>query len=191
MRDFALPRDTQPSVVNALRQIQLRLENLGVPLLKDRKSLLGLAEGTSAYFIDGATLYRYTKIGGELFKEPVDVGVDTAEVREIAEEEVANAPRATLTGTTEKSVGAVGELRQQLVFYDVGNPPPERFLYNVYLTKADLIDESPVPESEKAIYISDAVFDPATPNPESGTHFTTFSYRTVRQGNVFLLFSTE
>ena len=191
MRDFALPRDTQPSVVNALRQIQLRLENLGVPLLKDRKSLLGLAEGTSAYFIDGATLYRYTKIGGELFKEPVDVGVDTAEVREIAEEEVANAPRATLTGTTERSTGRIGELREQLYEYEVGNPPLTQFMYNVYLTKEALIDGSPVPANEKTNYVEDTSFDPATPTTTPGTHFTIFRYRTLRQGRIFLTFHLE
>ena len=80
MRDFVNPRDTQPSVTEAFRQIRLILKDLDFPLLSKKSSVKGITEGTSAYFFEGSTLCRYTKMKGKLYKETIgdlDAPVET------------------------------------------------------------------------------------------------------------------
>lgn len=72
MRDFVNPRDTQPSVTEAFRQIRLILKDLDFPLLKKKSSIKGITEGTSAYIFEDGQLCRYTKMRGELYKECID-----------------------------------------------------------------------------------------------------------------------
>ena len=72
MRDFVVPRDTQQSVIEAMRQIRLALRDLNTPLLTDMNAVRSIAEGTSAYFkAPEGRLCRYTKIEGELFCEEI------------------------------------------------------------------------------------------------------------------------
>lgn len=72
MRNIVVPRDTQESVIETFRQIILALNDHDIPLLTDKNSVQGIAEGTSAYFkAPDGRLCRYTKIEGKLYCEEV------------------------------------------------------------------------------------------------------------------------
>lgn len=76
MRNFVVPKNTPRGVSEALRQIRLALQDLDAPLLSKKSSITGITEGTSAYFLDGKTLCRYTKVKSKLYKECIG-DVDT------------------------------------------------------------------------------------------------------------------
>ena len=195
MRDFVYPRNVQPGIGEAFRQIRLILKQVQIPVLTNRKSLIGIAEGTSAYYVEGKSIFRYTKINGKLQKENVDEGLDEEQAESIASkissEAVANAPRQTLTGTVEKEEDIVGVVRERLYSYDVGNPPPERFVVKYYLSHQDVIRELPLSESEVSGYVRFASFLPSIPNQTLGTHYTIFSFRHIQEGDLILEFSLE
>ena len=71
MRDFQIPRGTQPQVTEAFRQVRQIIRDLQIPLLKDKVSLQGITDGGSALFMENGTLYRYTKVGRKLYREIV------------------------------------------------------------------------------------------------------------------------
>ena len=83
MKDFVVPHDVQPSLIEVLRIIRQNLKDMEVPLLKDMRSVKGIQEGTSAFHVEEGKLYRYTKVDKKLFKEAVeipDIPVPTPEV---------------------------------------------------------------------------------------------------------------
>lgn len=82
MRNFPIPKNTPRGVSEAFRQIRLVLQDLDAPLLSKKSSVTGITEGTSAYFLEGKTLCRYTKMKGKLYKETIgdlDAPTDSAD----------------------------------------------------------------------------------------------------------------
>jgi len=73
MRNVVIPRNVPSDVQRAFQQVNLGLQHLDIPVLKDMSSVRGISEGTAAYFLEGSVLYRYTKIGGKLHKEKVAI----------------------------------------------------------------------------------------------------------------------
>lgn len=73
MRNVVIPHNVPSDVQRAFQQVNLALQELCVPLLNKESSISGIAEGTRAHFMEGTTLYRYTKIGGKLYKEKVAI----------------------------------------------------------------------------------------------------------------------
>ena len=195
MRDFVYPRNVQPGIGEAFRQIRLILKQVQIPVLTNRKSLMGIAEGTSAYYVERNSVFRYTKINGKLQKENVDEGLDEEQAESIASkissQAVANAPRLTLTGTVEKEEDIVGVVRERLYSYDVGNPPPEQFVVNYYLSHGDVIRELPLSAADIPDYVRFASFLPSIPNQTPGTHHTIFSFRHIQEGDLIVEFSLE
>ena len=108
-----------------------------------------------------------------------------------AKTEAANAPRATLTGIVERDIDAIDRVRKRIYYYDVGNPPPEQFFTRYYLSETELINNEPLTAAEIPNHAADVSFDPPIPSQEPGTHFTSFSFRHIREGNLIVLFGAE
>lgn len=163
MRDFVVPADTQESVARTFRQIHLMLRELNVPLLNDFRSVQGIAEGTSAYFMEGNTLYRYTKIGNKLHKEKVGLEDPPEDQKDASTVDVMRQVEVT-----------AGEPRTFVVEYNRPADAPRAIAFDVEWYRLDDNQEPvEVPESERP---TDVTFSPETPASTSGKHYVSITF---------------
>lgn len=168
MRHIPIPRDVSSDTQRAIQQINLALQARDIPLLKDFKSVRGIAEGTAAYFLEGSVLYRYTKVRSKLYKEKVAVPDEPAKEGSSADvlrqvEYTPQAPRKitldyTRTVDSPRAVSFGTEWHRLL--NNEGREPLAA-------------DEIP----------TDISFDPVTPSSEAGKHYVTVTFTPPEYGD--------
>jgi methylmalonyl-CoA mutase N-terminal domain/subunit len=186
MKEFNIPRTiVSREVTNAFQSIQQSLRSLDIPLLNSLREVQAIANGSSALYVDGNRLYRYTKIQNKLFKELVSDSVDVAEVEEIAEEVVANAPRAAEVAAAPRVTATVGIEKQDIFQYAIGNPPENAFDSEWYNTVAALQARNPqVSATDRPTNIS---YSPAAPvQAEDMTEVGVITYTPSVPGKLYL-----
>ena len=176
-RDVVVPQDVQPSIYEALRQMRLMIKDTQTPILRDKKSLIGIAEGTSAFFIDENTLYRYTKINGKLIREDVSGEIDVDAVKKLADEQIAAAPAAPIRRANILETVDIGNSRDASVefYYDILEKDledeeslPTSFSVEFYASSAHFEAKTPqIPEAQRPNAI---VWTPTEPYQTLGTH---------------------
>lgn len=80
MRDFIVPRDAQPSLVEAFRQARLMIKDNQIPLLHKMASVRAIQEQTSCFHFEDQVLCLYTKVNGKLHRFCYGEGVEAEEV---------------------------------------------------------------------------------------------------------------
>lgn len=166
MRHIPIPRDVSSDTQRAIQQINLALQQLDIPLLTKKSSLSGIAEGTRAHFMEGGTLYRYTKINGKLYKEEVSEHFsEGSSVDFIRQVEV--------TPAAPKKVVAA--------YRRVENSPPAMSFDMEWYRLDDEQQPQSVPSEEEP---TDVSFSPESPSSETGTHYVevTFTPQTFTEG---------
>ena len=63
-----LPNQSSPEVYDSFRSIEQELSNQNIPLIRDKKNLSHIRDGTSAYYSENGKLYLYTKQNGKMFR---------------------------------------------------------------------------------------------------------------------------
>lgn len=168
MRHIAIPRDVSSDTQRAIQQINLALQQLDIPLLKERSSLSGISEGTSAYFIESDGLYRWTKIRGKLYKEKVAVETPIeTETETVSESE----STAEVIRQVEYTAGAP---RKITVDYTRAANAPRAVSFNsewYRLTDSEELESLSVDELP-----TDISFSPSVPSSEAGKHFVTVTF---------------
>jgi len=166
MRNVVIPHNVPSDVQRAFQQVNLALRELCIPLLTKESSLSGIAEGTRAHFMEGDKLYRYTKVGGKLFKEEVSEHFEEgSSVEFIRQVEVS-------AGAPKKVVAA---------YRRVANAPAAMsFDVEWYRLDGEQQPQS-VPSEEEP---TDVSFSPQTPSLETGKHYVevTFTPQTFELG---------
>lgn len=188
MHDVVIPHNVQLEVYEALRQIRLMVKDTQSPILKDKKSLNGITEGTSAFFVDKNTLYRYTKINGKLIREDVSDEIDVDAVKELADKQIAAAPRAGDFNRIDTIEVVTGQERTDGFTYEQSNPPGTEFIFYTYGTQEDYInDENRLSGNE----VTDISFEPETPPQEQGSFAVFITYTVSVEGKIFARLKTE
>ena len=114
----------------------------------------------------------------------VSDSVDVAEVEEIAEEVVANAPRAAEVAAAPRVTATVGVEKQDIFQYAIGNPPENAFDAEWFNTVVALQARSPqVPATDRPTLIS---YSPAAPVQAEGTHVGVVTYTPSVAGKLYL-----
>ena len=108
------------------------------------------------------------------------VGVSREATEEIAEEAVANAPRAARVDNVDSIVLVLNQ--EAIIFkqYEQGNPLRDTFVFKNFATRQDAEDDNELPVNERPINIS---FDPPTPVQREGTHLVAVTFTPQRAGN--------
>lgn len=160
MRHITIPRDVSSDTQRAIQQINLALQHLDIPLLNDFKSVQGIAEGTSAYFLEGDALYRWTKMGGKLYKEKV---------------EVLELPAEASTVDVLRQVGvAPGAPKKVVVNYRRVANAPRAVSFDAEWYRLDSSQQPvEVPMAERP---TDVIFNPAEPANSAGDHYVEVTF---------------
>ena len=73
MAGITIPRDVTPDAQRAFQETNQQLKRMDIPLLQDMTSVRGMSEGSSAYFVDDdGTVFRYTKLNKQLYRQPLE-----------------------------------------------------------------------------------------------------------------------
>ena len=95
------------------------------------------------------------------------IGLSQSQVAEVADQEIAAAPRTTIINSPGTTTTSVGTRTTVIKTYIAGNPPPLTFSVKWFLNKDDYIDGI---EMDAADIPENITFSPATPEQEAGTH---------------------
>lgn len=169
MRHIPIPRDVSSDTQRAIQLIDLALRDLDIPLLHKRSSLSGISEGTSAYFLESDGLYRYTKIGGKLYKEKVAVEAQQAPA--------APAPVVEDSSNVEvlREVSYTPDEPRTIVLdytREAGSPQAVSFSMEWYR----LLDTGELESLSESEQPTDIRFSPETPSSEAGKHYVSVTF---------------
>ena len=189
MKEFSIPRTiVSREVTNAFQSIQQSLRSLDIPLLNSLREVQAIANESSALYVDGNQLYRYTKIQNKLFREPVSDAIDMEEVRGLADEQIAAAPRAGDFNRIDTIEVVTGQERTDGFTYEQSNPPGTEFIFYTYGTQEDYInDENRLSGNE----VTNISFGPETPPQEQGSFAVFVTYTVSVEGKIFARLKTE
>jgi len=158
-----IPTDAQ----QAIKQLDRRVRQTESPLLRDKKSVNAIKEGTSAYHLESDGLYRYTKINKTLYKEKV--GIEEAPAAPVpVVEDSSNAEVLREVSYT------ADEPRTILLDYTRESDSPEALSFSMaWYRLSDTQELEALSESEQPTDIS---FSPETPSSEAGKHYVSVSF---------------
>ena len=107
------------------------------------------------------------------------VGISEEEVVNVADEQIAAAPRPARVDNVDSTVLLFGEESTIEKQYEQGNPFRDAFIFKNFATAQDREDDNELPVSERPINVS---FDPLTPVQREGTHLVEITFTPQRAG---------
>ena len=107
------------------------------------------------------------------------VGISEAGVEQIADGQIAAAPRPARVDNVDSTVLVFNQEATIEKQYEQGNPFKSTFVFKNFATAQDREDDNELPVSERPINIS---FDPLTPVQLKGTHIVSVTFTPQRQG---------
>ena len=118
----------------------------------------------------------------------VSAAVNVKEVRELADEQIAAAPRAGDFNRIDTIEVVTGQERTDGFTYEQSNPPGTEFIFYTYGTQEDYInDENRLSGNE----VTNISFRPETPPQEQGSFAVFVTYTVSVEGKIFARLKTE
>ena len=107
------------------------------------------------------------------------IGVSEEGVENIADEQIAAAPRPARVDNVDSTVLLFGEESTIEKQYEQGNPFRDTFIFKNFATAQDREDDNELPASERPTNVS---FNPLTPVQREGTHLVEITFTPQRAG---------